>query len=166
MNTHISTILTAAVAPVAFSSPTWAEGGLKMHTTPIEVSGTVDIETGNLDRGIRHSKTALSFYTDNSRRTSLLTNLCVGYTMKGEFDTARAYCDDAVESGWYTAVTANNRGVLNYLTGQYAASIDDFNRSLEDRKRFAVARHNLGQANAQFAKVLEQEAPQQVVSKE
>ncbi|MGI9221189.1 MAG: hypothetical protein ACR2QS_09160 [Woeseiaceae bacterium] len=97
----------------------------ELRTTPNAVPGTHEIEAGKIDKAIRLSNAWLP-HVAKKERGSVLTNLCIGYTLKKEFDRAEAYCDQAVEQSSNKTVSYNNRGVLKALQGDYEGAVQDF----------------------------------------
>ncbi|MDM3871402.1 hypothetical protein QSV34_08545 [Porticoccus sp. W117] len=98
---------------------------MQLRTSDREVHGTREVEAGNYDAGIAKLHKALENTGSSLRRAPILNNLCVAYVASGQLENAQAYCDLAVESGFEQSVAHNNRGVLNFVLGNFDASVKD-----------------------------------------
>jgi len=117
-------VVMAAFVVTALPSITLADNW-ELRTVDKEVPGTLEIESGEVLRGIQISKYHLTRIR-GPKKVAVLTNLCIGYILADDFDKARSFCDQATEGGVEENVTYNNRGVLNALSGDYAAAREDF----------------------------------------
>jgi hypothetical protein len=164
-----ATALMATMMMTAICSTASAEGW-ELRTTERAVPGTAEIEAGSVDKAIKISKVRLP-HASRKEEVAYLTNLCIGYIMKKDFETAESYCDEAVNSPAEKAVSFNNRGVLKALQGDYIGAMDDLSRAAnagcfrgceltanvpQDLPR-PIARRNLGKAEVQ-ARAFEEEA--------
>jgi len=134
-----------------------------VSSDPIEVMlherdlyGAEDIEAGNYARGVERLAARVGVETlSHSVRAPLMIDLCAGYTMLEDFESAQAYCDQAVESGWYSGLALNNRGALHVAKGDYESAIRDFNAAIDARGADRIARRNLDRIEAKVAALRE-----------
>ena len=86
-------------------------------------------------------------------------NLCVAFTLRAEFEKARAQCDAAVDlltshaaprearsariENRYRAMAISNRGVLNAMNGEEGLARRDFERALAIRVSLKAPARNL-----------------------
>jgi hypothetical protein len=151
--TLMATLLMTSLASFANAE------GWELRTTEQAVPGTAQIESGNVDKAIRISKVRLP-HASRQEEAAYLTNLCIGYIMKKDFETAAKYCDEAVNSPTEKTVSFNNRGVLRALQGDFIGAVEDFSNAanagcVQDCNLSAnvpqdlprpIARRNLGKA--------------------
>ena len=140
--------LVAAAFIAALSTHATAEyqsGLYEMTAVSTAANGGLIID-GKYDAAIRNNLRQ-KYHKD---KFALNTNLCVAYTMTGQFEQASAFCDeavrisegdirlqakrlfgmrtpaiDAVQLRW-RAVAHSNRGILRYATGNLADAHEDF----------------------------------------
>ncbi|MCH8060572.1 MAG: hypothetical protein IIA11_08955 [Proteobacteria bacterium] len=112
--------LLLATIPTISNAEAW-----ELRTTPNAVPGTLEIESGKIDKAIRISNVWLS-HVVKQKKVAVLNNLCIGYILSKKFDQAEVYCDRAVERRNYKTVSYNNRGVLRALQGDYEGAVQDF----------------------------------------
>ena len=122
----ISAAFLLATTPAISTADTW-----ELRTTPNAVPGTHEIESGEIDKAIRLSNAWLS-HVVREERVSVLTNLCIAYTLKREFDVAEGYCGKAVQRSNHEKVSYNNRGVLRAMQGDYEGAVQDFAMAADD----------------------------------
>lgn len=85
----------------------------------------------------------------NYRRFESSTNLCVAYTLAGEYQKADEACAAAVELSERAAVrrdvavALSNRGVLRAVSGDPSGARQDFSRALEIERGLYPANENL-----------------------
>ena len=158
-NTIIAIILGAVLMAAGLASAN-AESW-ELRTAAEEVKGTRDIKEGRIDKGIRILETHYGS-TAFEKKGAVLTNLCLAYTVKRDYETAMVYCDRAVARHSSGREAYNNRGVLHAILGNYAAAISDFekagclrecpsNLAVAGNRRMDVAKRNLGRAQVQLA---------------
>jgi Tfp pilus assembly protein PilF len=167
-----NTRVTAFMATLLITAiPAFANAeGWELRTTERAVPGTSEIESGNADKAIRISRVRLP-HASPQEEVAYLTNLCIGYIMKKDFETAESYCDEAVNSSTEKSVSFNNRGVLKALQGDYIGAMEDFSNAANagcvqgcnlsanaprDLPR-PIARRNLGKAEVQARVTAEEE---------
>jgi len=133
----------------------------QLQTAVEEVPGTRDIEAGQVDKGIR----VLQWYLKAApvrQKGVVLTNLCMAYILKREYEKAAGYCDHAVARDRPPKVAYNNRGVLRALQGDYTGALNDFRKAgclrdcpakltIPGSLPMMVARQNLSRAEQQWA---------------
>lgn len=115
---------------------------LRLKTSVAEVNGVREIETGNFEKGIRKSIASLNKSTAPALRKPLLDNLCVAHIALNELEQAQQYCDLAVNTGRQSAISYNNRAVLNFVAGNKQASIDDISEATELKSFKSITQHN------------------------
>lgn len=138
-----------------FCVPAQAGEPIEVMLHDNDVYGARDIEAGDYAKGVRHLLTWLGGERQaKSIRTPIVVDLCVGYTMLEDFETAMHYCDSAVDSGWSTGLALNNRGALYVAKGDYENAIRDFQAAIESSGADSIARRNLGRIEAKVAAML------------
>jgi tetratricopeptide (TPR) repeat protein len=82
---------------------------------------------GDADEGVRLTLMGLKFATGARERQTAKSNLCAGYLMLREYDTALAYCDEVLgeNDGHWRAYS--NRAVIYVKLGR----LEDAERDLE-----------------------------------
>jgi Flp pilus assembly protein TadD len=117
-----------------------------------DVYGAADIEAGDFAQGVERLEARVGIASlSHSARTPMIIDLCAGYTMLEDFESAEAYCDQAVESGWSAGLALNNRGALHVATGDYDSAIRDFQAAIDARGADRMARRNLQRIEARVA---------------
>ena len=112
--------LLLATIPSISNAEAW-----ELRTTPNAVPGTLEIESGKIDKAIRISNVWLP-HVVQQKKVAVLNNLCIGYILNKDFEQAEEYCDRAVDRRNYKTVSFNNRGVLRALQGDYEGAVQDF----------------------------------------
>ena len=158
----VAALLIVSGQPSVSQAESW-----ELSTAPEEVPGTRAIEAGDLDKGINISKSNLQSVPYRSK-SAMLSNLCMSYTLKREYDTATEFCDRAINHPSAGRVAYNNRGVLRALQGDYEGAQEDFGKAAEGQCLVkdcsnsignnqeapkSVAQRNLGRAEVQFAAI-------------
>lgn len=90
----IVSVLLSALISTAANAESW-----ELRTAAQEVKGTRAIESGQLDKGIRILEANYG-RTPYRHKVAVLTNLCLAYTVKRDYDTAMDYCNRAVARGF------------------------------------------------------------------
>lgn len=94
-------------------------------------------ESRNLEKGryeIAIERLERRLQTDTRDRDIKLTNLCTAYVVTGNYGNAAPVCDEAVAlDGRFVGAAYNSRGVMNALTGDYIAALDDFGKAADPR---------------------------------
>ena len=99
--------------------------------TAIEtVPGTREIESGDAEEGIRLSRIFLNSAHD-SRKLAVLTNLCVGHIMTGQYKEAEEHCEKASNRNAEGTVTHSNLGVLRAVAGDSEAAEQEFATAID-----------------------------------
>ncbi len=174
-----STLFTATIASLilaAYPSVSDAERW-ELRTAPDTVPGTLEIESGKIDKAIRISKVQLP-HVGQRKKVAVLTNLCIGHILSDKLDQAEEFCDRAVERPNDKAVSYNNRGVLKILQGDYEGAMQDFASATNSGCFFecsnvsdtpkdlprSVAQRNFGKAKYQ-AKATNTESVEQIAAR-
>jgi hypothetical protein len=118
-----------ALSPLAVHADGW-----ELTTVMEEFPGTREIEAGYLEEGISESQHALK-WPGNDEEVGLLSNLCVGYILAQELETAKTYCDSAVQhsspKSEGSVVSINNLGVLQAMQGNLQSAQVSFTTAWE-----------------------------------
>lgn len=118
------TTIAACMLLAALPSPANADGW-ELRTSLDAVPGTIEIESGEIDKAIRISKIRLA-HVSQQQKVAVLANLCIAYILNKDFDQAEDYCGKAVKQQNDRAVSYNNRGVLKALQGDLDGAVEDF----------------------------------------
>ena len=116
-------------ASQALASGTTSGSQLIVKTSVAEVIGVREIESGNLEQGIRKSKAALAKSSTVSLRKPLLDNLCVANLAISNMEQASQFCNAAVNTGKSSVISYNNRAVMHYVLGNLEASLEDLDEA-------------------------------------
>lgn len=149
--------LTAASMPLIAllitSTPTaLAEGPFELVPHENDVYGIRMVQDGEYEKAVERLKTQLGGERQaHAKRTPVLIDLCVAYTMLREFGEAEQYCNKAVEAGWYQGLALNNRGVMKIARGDYEGGIADFQSATAASGAKAVGQRNLERAQQTLA---------------
>jgi predicted O-linked N-acetylglucosamine transferase (SPINDLY family) len=156
MKTVIKTFSPAVLAmlmilPASQASAMGATAGsqLVVKTSVAEVIGVREIETGNLEQGIRKSKAALAKSSTVSLRKPFLDNLCVANLAISNMEQANQYCNAAVNTGKASVISYNNRAVMHYVMGDLEASLEDLNEASNHGRFQNMVADNLKIVNQQ-----------------
>ena len=125
-------------------TPALAEHELVMTTIDSDLQGTNALLQRDYERAIALSepKTDAAW---NIRKLAARTNLCIAYTVIGDFDKAVSWCDAAMEVGRLGWVAKNNRAVLHLLMGEIElghAMLEAAEDSAHGRVYWLAARKN------------------------
>lgn len=90
------------------------------------VPGVDDIESGDLDAGIKQLESRL-VESEGADAGAILATLCAAYILDDSLWKARDVCDRAVETS-PTEIALNNRGVYRIHSGDYLGAREDFAR--------------------------------------
>ena len=96
-------------------------------TNPNLQYGADALLAGDADEGVRLTLMGLKFATGVRERQTAKSNLCAGYLMLREYDTALAYCDEVLgeNDGYWRAYS--NRALIYVKLGR----LEDAERDLE-----------------------------------
>ncbi len=131
-----------------------ADPVFELVTHPKNIHGVEKFSAGEYAAGVKRLKNRLgSKQQAYTQRVPILIDLCAGYTMLEDFRSASEACDAAVESGWYSSLALNNRGVLSIAKGNYEAAIRDFERAVDSKGARRTARRNLERAQNRLAAI-------------
>jgi tetratricopeptide (TPR) repeat protein len=90
--------------------------------------GAAALIAGDAEEGVRLTLEGLSRPTSERDRIAAWANLCAGYVMLEQFDSALAYCDRVIavdDDNWRAF---NNRALVHIFRGDYAAAASDIDR--------------------------------------
>jgi tetratricopeptide (TPR) repeat protein len=126
----------------------------RSHDMPSIGFAVRDIEQGNYAKAIETLQARLGGNRQpHSIRAPVLIDLCVSYTVTRQLDEAEKYCDEAIDTGWYSAEAYNNRGAFNIAAGNYEAAVQDFQSALDAGGSSVVASENLQRAEARISEL-------------
>ena len=96
---------------------------------PSLTDGARALLDGNAEKGVELTKHGLAVAQGRRERQAALSNLCAGYLMLEQYETAIEYCDTALaenENNWRAFC---NRALINIELGRYDAAKADLDRS-------------------------------------
>lgn len=150
----IGTLFSSTAIAADADGEGWLTQPFEVMVHKSDVYGARDIESGNYAKGIERLLARLGNENQAySKRTPILIDLCVGYTMLEDYAEATKYCDDAVSAGWYAGLALNNRGALKIAMGEYESAIDDFSAALRENGADAMAGRNIQRTVAKMAAI-------------
>ena len=140
------------------------ESSWEMRTDPADTIARADIEQGLLDEAITDLVASYLVATP-TQAGPILSDLCLAYILKKQYQAASQLCDLAVEQPEVSRDAYNNRGVLMALQGHYKAAIADFknascslgcpaNLRVEESSPDGVIERNLERAQFQLAAMM------------
>lgn len=92
---------------------------------PALANGAEELLAGNVEEGLRLSKLGLDAAVGQRERQAGLGNICAGYVMLEQYDTALGYCDQALgeyDRNWRTLC---NRALIYLKTQRFAEAEAD-----------------------------------------
>lgn len=121
-------LIGSALLASILTTTVFAAEPLVMQSMDHFVHGSDEIATGEYEKAILKSLAAVKRGGSTKSRITAATNLCIGYTLTKQYDKAATFCDRAVAFNQYEWITLNNRAVLNCVTRNYQASVDDLQK--------------------------------------
>lgn len=122
----------ATIATLGFTN---APAFAKTATPSFAIQSTSDTYTrlgykayqkGNYEKAGHYATKASAKGNQKSRRAIAYTLLCASLGQQNAFEAALEACDSAIELSPSNWRAVNNRGVVNYLTGDKTAAAADF----------------------------------------
>ena len=98
---------------------------------PALTEGAQELLDGNAEEGVRLTKLGLAVAQGRRERQAGLSNLCAGYLMLEQYETAIEYCDTALEENDNNWRAFCNRALINIRLERYEAAERDLVRSEE-----------------------------------
>ncbi len=98
-------------------------------TNPELQQGADALLAEDAEEGVRLTLIGLRHATSKRERVVGLSNLCAGYVMLENYDTAFDYCERALEENDAHWRTYSNRAVAYIKTGQFAEAEKDLQRA-------------------------------------
>ncbi|MDJ0938537.1 MAG: tetratricopeptide repeat protein [Woeseiaceae bacterium] len=98
---------------------------------PALARGAEALLAGDAEEGIRLTEQALAVAQGSRERGAAYANLCAGYALIEEFETAIGYCDQALEETPRNWRALSNRALAKIELGQYAEAEVDLDRGQE-----------------------------------
>ena len=158
----VMAVLTAVLATFALTANASDPFELISHESYLPENP--DVESASYDSQISKLEKRLTKSLPHSIRTPILIDLCAAHTIKRNLDKATQYCDQATESGWYSGLAYNNRGVLQIAKGNYEMAARDFEKSIRGRGVDAMAKRNLSRTQARLAEIKSRQQQTTVVA--
>ena len=94
-------------------------------TNPDLALGADELLAGNFKEGVRLSLLGLAMATGRRERLTALSNLCAGYIMLDQLDTALTYCDLAIDNNDQHWRARNNRALIYVKQKKYLEAEQD-----------------------------------------
>jgi tetratricopeptide (TPR) repeat protein len=91
--------------------------------------GAQEIQSGNIEGGIRLTLEGLSLAQDRREEEAALTNLCTAYLRLRQFDAALKYCDMLIERNENAWRGYNSRAMIYLEQQQYEKADQDLKRA-------------------------------------
>lgn len=98
-------------------------------TNPELQQGAEALLAENAEEGVRLTLIGLRHASSKRERVVGLSNLCAGYVMLENFDTAFDYCDRALEENDEHWRTYSNRAVAYIKTGRFEEADEDLQKA-------------------------------------
>ncbi len=124
-------VLVLAVAGVAFGADPQEEPGNRTVLGPRNpplYEGAQELLDGNAEEGIRLTLLGLEAAVGRRERKAALSNLCAGYLMLEQYDTAIEYCDRAIEESETNWRALSNRALIYVYTERFDEARADLER--------------------------------------
>ena len=120
-------------------------------TNPNLKYGADALLSGDADEGVRLTLLGLVYARGARERQTAKSNLCAGYVMLREYDTALAYCNEVLEENDRHWRAYSNRALIYVYLGQFDDAKQDLEKgeaiSPSSRKLKAVRRMLLDETN-------------------
>lgn len=150
-----------AMGPFAWSGETVHAVG----TSNVNISRGADaLMAGRNEEGIRLTLRGLDEAISTKEKEVALSNLCAGYTNKGDFESALKYCDMVLEQNDQVWQAHNSKALIYIYTGQYEKAEESLRlgEAIEpDARTMKVARALYEEATNPVAPVIEIDDRQQ-----
>ena len=93
--------------------------------------GAQELLDGNIEEGIRLTRIGLDAAMGSRERQAGLSNLCAGYVLLEEYDTALEFCNLAISENENNWRALSNRALTYVYTGRYDEALADLERGEE-----------------------------------
>lgn len=90
--------------------------------------GAQKLLSGDAEEGVRLTLIGLEYAVGSRERRAALSNLCAGYLLLEQYDTALAYCDQAIEENGNNWRALSNRALVYVYTGRFDEAQADLDR--------------------------------------
>jgi tetratricopeptide (TPR) repeat protein len=100
-------------------------------TNPELAQGADELLAGNGEEGVRLTLLGLRHATRKANRLTAISNLCAGYILLDQFDTALTYCNQALEENDQHWRAYNNRALIYIRQERYLEAEQDILRGQE-----------------------------------
>ncbi len=124
-------ILTLALAGAVLGDEPPEETGIRTVLGPRNPplhDGAQELLDGNAEEGIRLTLLGLEAAVGARERRAALSNLCAGYLMLEQYDTAIEYCDRAIEDSDRNWRALSNRALIYVYTERFDEARADLER--------------------------------------
>ena len=98
-------------------------------TNPELQQGAEALRAEDAEEGVRLTLIGLRYASSKRERVVGLSNLCAGYVMLENFDTALDYCEQALEENDEHWRTYSNRAVAYIKTGRFEEAEQDLQKA-------------------------------------
>lgn len=104
--------------------------GLVIGANPYLSDGAMALQSGRYEEGIRLTLKGLEFTVSRRDRATAENNLCAGYTLSGDYESALQRCNQALELGLKSWRVYNNRALAYLFIGDLEAARADLEHGL------------------------------------
>ena len=121
---------------VATLNPVFAQDSAQAKTVigptnPDLAAGAQALRLGKAEEGIRLTRLGLAVAHGQRERQAALANLCAGYVLLEQYDTALTYCDSALEENERNWRAYNNRALAYVKLKRFVEAEADIARGQE-----------------------------------
>ena len=121
LSRHISTMRSIFITAFVFASTCWAaEPQFRIGSANPEIyEGARALLAGRHEEGIRLTRVGLENANSRKEEEVALSNLCAGYTNKGDYELALRYCDILLQRNDRLWRPYNSKALIYTRTTQY-----------------------------------------------
>jgi tetratricopeptide (TPR) repeat protein len=98
-------------------------------SNPDLYQGANALLAGDAEEGVRLTLLGLQHEPSTRNRQTAMSNLCAGYIMLEQLDTALSYCDQVIESNDRHWRAHSNRALAYVMLGRYAEAEQDLQKA-------------------------------------
>ena len=132
----LAAVLTLSLAGIAFADEQSSSAESDSRTVlgprnPALNDGAQELLDGNVEEGIRLTRIGLEEAMGRRERQAGLSNLCAGYVLLEQYDTALEFCNQAIAENENNWRALSNRALTYVYTGRYDEARVDLERGEE-----------------------------------